>query len=236
MERQNEAGLSGKVAIVTGSSRGIGKRTALALARRGARLVVTARTVEESAPSPGREPCPAPSARRSGRSSRSAARRSRSPPTCPTRSDLERIVERRRRPLRRRRHPRQQRRRDRRLQLVGAVARDAPGRLAAPLRGQRARPVHPDAAGGAEHGSARRRADTQRHHRQRGSAPPGRGAVARVQRAVLPRGRDRGHPGARRQHGHPGPVVAGLLRQQAGARPDVQRRSRRNWWPRTCSS
>jgi len=48
MERQNEAGLSGKVAIVTGSSRGIGKRTALALARRGARLVVTARTVEDS--------------------------------------------------------------------------------------------------------------------------------------------------------------------------------------------
>jgi NAD(P)-dependent dehydrogenase (short-subunit alcohol dehydrogenase family) len=48
MERQNEASLSGKVAIVTGSSRGIGKRTALALARRGARLVVTARTVEAS--------------------------------------------------------------------------------------------------------------------------------------------------------------------------------------------
>ena len=48
MERQNEASLSGKVAIVTGSSRGIGKRTALALARRGARLVVTARTVETS--------------------------------------------------------------------------------------------------------------------------------------------------------------------------------------------
>ncbi len=48
MERQNEAGLSGQVAIVTGSSRGIGKRAALALARRGARLVVTARTVNES--------------------------------------------------------------------------------------------------------------------------------------------------------------------------------------------
>jgi NAD(P)-dependent dehydrogenase (short-subunit alcohol dehydrogenase family) len=48
MERQNEANLSGKVAIVTGSSRGIGKRTAIALARRGARLVVTARTVETS--------------------------------------------------------------------------------------------------------------------------------------------------------------------------------------------
>jgi NAD(P)-dependent dehydrogenase (short-subunit alcohol dehydrogenase family) len=48
MERQKEADLSGKVAIVTGSSRGIGKRAALALARRGARLVVTARTVEAS--------------------------------------------------------------------------------------------------------------------------------------------------------------------------------------------
>ena len=33
MERQNEASLAGKVAIVTGSSRGIGKRAALALAR-----------------------------------------------------------------------------------------------------------------------------------------------------------------------------------------------------------
>ena len=48
MERQNEVNLSGRVAIVTGSSRGIGKRTAIALARRGARLVVTARTVETS--------------------------------------------------------------------------------------------------------------------------------------------------------------------------------------------
>ncbi len=48
MERQKEEDLSGKVAIVTGSSRGIGKRTAIALARRGARLVVTARTVETS--------------------------------------------------------------------------------------------------------------------------------------------------------------------------------------------
>jgi NAD(P)-dependent dehydrogenase (short-subunit alcohol dehydrogenase family) len=48
VERQKEADLAGKVAIVTGSSRGIGKRTALALARRGAQLVVTARTVEAS--------------------------------------------------------------------------------------------------------------------------------------------------------------------------------------------
>jgi NAD(P)-dependent dehydrogenase (short-subunit alcohol dehydrogenase family) len=63
MERQREAGLSGKVAIVTGSSRGIGKRTALALARRGARLVVTARTVEESRPTlPGPPARPGPPA------------------------------------------------------------------------------------------------------------------------------------------------------------------------------
>src|SRR5258708_38758672 len=48
MERQDEASLGGKGAIVHGSSRGIGKRAAIALARRGARLVVTARTVEAS--------------------------------------------------------------------------------------------------------------------------------------------------------------------------------------------
>jgi NAD(P)-dependent dehydrogenase (short-subunit alcohol dehydrogenase family) len=48
VERQKEADLTGKVAIVTGSSRGIGKRAALTLARRGARLVVTARTVESA--------------------------------------------------------------------------------------------------------------------------------------------------------------------------------------------
>lgn len=46
MERQNEGDLSGKVAIVTGASRGIGKHTALALARRGVNIVVTARTVD----------------------------------------------------------------------------------------------------------------------------------------------------------------------------------------------
>ena len=48
MERQKEADLSGKVAIITGSSRGIGKETALALARRGVSVVVTARTVDQA--------------------------------------------------------------------------------------------------------------------------------------------------------------------------------------------
>ena len=38
--------LEGKVAVVTGASRGIGKQVCLALARRGATVVLTARTVE----------------------------------------------------------------------------------------------------------------------------------------------------------------------------------------------
>jgi citronellol/citronellal dehydrogenase len=45
VQRQDEADLSGKVAIVTGASRGIGKRTALKLARRGVKIVVAARSV-----------------------------------------------------------------------------------------------------------------------------------------------------------------------------------------------
>jgi NAD(P)-dependent dehydrogenase (short-subunit alcohol dehydrogenase family) len=44
--RQQELDLSGKVALITGASRGIGKRTALALARRGAHVVVAARSVD----------------------------------------------------------------------------------------------------------------------------------------------------------------------------------------------
>jgi NAD(P)-dependent dehydrogenase (short-subunit alcohol dehydrogenase family) len=44
MQRQREADLAGKVAIITGASRGIGKRTALFLARRGVTVVVAART------------------------------------------------------------------------------------------------------------------------------------------------------------------------------------------------
>ena len=45
--------LTGKVAIVTGSSRGIGKATALGLAREGAKVVVAARTEEERPDLPG---------------------------------------------------------------------------------------------------------------------------------------------------------------------------------------
>lgn len=46
MERQREDDLAGKVAVITGASRGIGKATALALARCGVSIVVTARTVD----------------------------------------------------------------------------------------------------------------------------------------------------------------------------------------------
>jgi citronellol/citronellal dehydrogenase len=45
--------LEGKVAIVTGASRGIGKAIALALAVEGARVVVAARTEREGGPFPG---------------------------------------------------------------------------------------------------------------------------------------------------------------------------------------
>jgi citronellol/citronellal dehydrogenase len=45
--------LEGKVAIVTGASRGIGKAIALALAREGARVVAAARTEHEGGPLPG---------------------------------------------------------------------------------------------------------------------------------------------------------------------------------------
>ncbi len=45
--------LDGRVAVVTGASRGIGKQVSLALARRGAKLVLTARTVEPRERTPG---------------------------------------------------------------------------------------------------------------------------------------------------------------------------------------
>lgn len=46
MERQREVDLTGKVAIITGASRGIGRQAAIDLAKRGAKLVISARTVD----------------------------------------------------------------------------------------------------------------------------------------------------------------------------------------------
>ncbi len=52
-EGEDMGDLEGKVAIVTGASRGIGKETALELARAGADVVVAARTVERRSRLPG---------------------------------------------------------------------------------------------------------------------------------------------------------------------------------------
>lgn len=51
--RQEEQDLTGKVALITGASRGIGKRTAVALARRGVNVVVAARSVNDDGPLAG---------------------------------------------------------------------------------------------------------------------------------------------------------------------------------------
>ena len=48
MQRQQEGSLVGKVVIITGASRGVGKQAALDFARRGAHVVVAARTVMAS--------------------------------------------------------------------------------------------------------------------------------------------------------------------------------------------
>jgi NAD(P)-dependent dehydrogenase (short-subunit alcohol dehydrogenase family) len=53
MERQQEQDLSGKVVIITGASRGVGKQAALDFARRGANVVLAARTVEVDNALPG---------------------------------------------------------------------------------------------------------------------------------------------------------------------------------------
>jgi len=53
MVRQRELDLRGKVVIITGASRGVGKQAALDFARRGANVVLAARTVEVDAKLPG---------------------------------------------------------------------------------------------------------------------------------------------------------------------------------------
>jgi NAD(P)-dependent dehydrogenase (short-subunit alcohol dehydrogenase family) len=53
MQRQKEGSLLGKVVIITGASRGVGKQAALDFARRGAHVVLAARTVGTSNDLPG---------------------------------------------------------------------------------------------------------------------------------------------------------------------------------------
>ncbi len=53
MERQREQNLSGKVVIITGASRGVGKQAALDFAKCGAHVVLAARTVEADPTLPG---------------------------------------------------------------------------------------------------------------------------------------------------------------------------------------
>jgi NAD(P)-dependent dehydrogenase (short-subunit alcohol dehydrogenase family) len=53
VQRQQELDLAGKVVLVTGASRGIGREAARAFARRGAKLVLAARTTEAGGDLPG---------------------------------------------------------------------------------------------------------------------------------------------------------------------------------------
>jgi len=53
MERQREQDLAGKVVIITGASRGVGKQNAFDFAKRGAKVVLAARTVEPDVKLPG---------------------------------------------------------------------------------------------------------------------------------------------------------------------------------------
>lgn len=53
MKRQSESDLTGKVAIVTGASRGLGRQAALYLSERGANVVLAARTVDPDPTQPG---------------------------------------------------------------------------------------------------------------------------------------------------------------------------------------
>jgi NAD(P)-dependent dehydrogenase (short-subunit alcohol dehydrogenase family) len=53
MQKQRELDLAGKVVIITGASRGVGKQTALEFTRRGASVVLAARTVKADDNLPG---------------------------------------------------------------------------------------------------------------------------------------------------------------------------------------
>jgi NAD(P)-dependent dehydrogenase (short-subunit alcohol dehydrogenase family) len=53
MERQRELDLTGKIVIVTGASRGVGRQAAINFARRGAKVVLAARTVDKNDRLPG---------------------------------------------------------------------------------------------------------------------------------------------------------------------------------------
>lgn len=53
MERQKEGDLRGKVVVITGASRGMGKQAALRFARQGANVVIAARTVDKDPELPG---------------------------------------------------------------------------------------------------------------------------------------------------------------------------------------
>jgi NAD(P)-dependent dehydrogenase (short-subunit alcohol dehydrogenase family) len=53
MQKQKELDLAGKVAIITGASRGVGKQAAMDFARHGAHVVLAARTVEADDNLPG---------------------------------------------------------------------------------------------------------------------------------------------------------------------------------------
>lgn len=53
VEKQSEQDLTGKAAIITGASRGVGKQAAFDLARRGVKVVLAARTVDPDDTLPG---------------------------------------------------------------------------------------------------------------------------------------------------------------------------------------
>lgn len=53
MNRQTELSLAGKVVIITGASRGVGKQAALDFSRRGANVVLAARTAQQDPQLPG---------------------------------------------------------------------------------------------------------------------------------------------------------------------------------------